>query len=141
MAKFDFRRFVREDYPDSEEWFGNFLVPLNVALEQIKSALTGNLTIRDNLRQELVSFTVQTPANYTPDASPPAGWNRVQFAVPNRFNVTGVLIVNAVESASSYNPVTASSITWRQLTNEQITILYIGGLKPSTKYTITALVI
>ena len=141
MAKFDFRRFVREDYPDSEQWFGNFLVPLNVALEQIKSALTGNLTINDNLRQQLVTFTVQTPANYTPDASPPAGWNRVSFAVPTRFNASGVIIVNATESASNYAPVTASSVTWRQLTNEQVTILYIGGLAPSTKYSITALVI
>ena len=141
MAKFDFRRFVREDYPDSPDWFGSFLVPLNVALEQVKQGLSGNLTIGDNLRMQTVDITVQTPANYTPDASPPAGWTTVQFAVPPRFTARGVLIVNAVETAGNYAPITANSITWRQLSTGQISVLYVGGLKPSTKYTLTLLVI
>lgn len=141
MAKFDFRRFVREDYPDAPDWISSFFVPLNVAMEQIKSALSGGLTIQDNLRQTVATFELTTPATYTPDASPPAGWTNVNFTLPTRFTAQGVMVVNAYKSASTYDPVTASSVTWRQLSIDQITIFYIGGLEPSTKYTVSVLVI
>lgn len=141
MAKFDFRRFVREDYPDAPDWINSFFIPLNVALEQVKAALSGGLTIQDNLRQAVVQFDVTTPADYTPDATGAAGWTNVSFTLPQRFSAQGVIVVNAYKSAASYSPVNATSVTWRQLTPEQITVFYIGGLEPSTKYTVSVLVL
>lgn len=141
MARFDFRRFIREDFIDAPEWVNKLFIPLNVALEQIKSALTGNLTFDENIRSTISQVVVQTKSDYTADASAPAGWTPINITLTNRFQPRGVMIMNAVEDAANYSPITASSVTWRQLSADQITILYIGGLKPSTKYTITLLII
>lgn len=141
MARFDFRRFIREDFIDAPEWLNRVFIPLNVALEQIKSALTNNLTFDENIRSSIVQVAVQTKSDYTPDASGTAGWTPINLSLSSRFQARGVLIMNAVEDAANYSPITASSVTWRQLSPDQITILYVGGLKPASKYTITLLVI
>jgi hypothetical protein len=77
----------REDIPDAPEWFGKYLEAANPVLSSANTALTNNLTLADNLKCEVKSFSFTAPslvwraptfqnswANFDTTAWQPAGY-------------------------------------------------------------------
>ncbi len=55
MKVSNIKRISAQDVPGAPEWFITFLDPLNEALEQLTQAVSGNLTITDNMNAYFVS--------------------------------------------------------------------------------------
>lgn len=47
------RRFTVEEFPDQQAWIGSLLSPLNQTNQELFSGLNNNITIADNLYQEV----------------------------------------------------------------------------------------
>ncbi len=56
------KRFVAEEFPsEPRSWIARIIQPLNAFIEQMTSALTGGLTLADNIKAKV--FTVDIQAN------------------------------------------------------------------------------
>ena len=51
--KLQSKRFTLEEFPEQQEWIGNLLQPLNQQNSDLINGLNNNLTIADNLNQEI----------------------------------------------------------------------------------------
>lgn len=62
MAKLSPKKLTLEDFKNQSEWIGKLLQPINSHLEDIQSAVSNNLTIEDNLFQEIkeIKFVNET---------------------------------------------------------------------------------
>jgi len=47
------RRFTLEEFPDQQAWIGNLISPLNQQAQELLNGLANDLTISDNLYQEI----------------------------------------------------------------------------------------
>lgn len=133
-----FRRFSRADIPNAPNWIDNVLTPLNSFCEQTVQALNKNLVIGENVQGMKYTAEFTTLSTYATTFSPITyrytGGGRPNCCMIGQISKTdGTLITTPASITDWYLNVNTSPYT--------VTINYIGGLSPSTKYNITLVVL
>ena len=125
------KRFTMEDFKDQQGWIGRLLTPLNEFMQSVTFALSNQLTIKDNLAQEIKDVEVSvTATNMYP----------IYFKCKFSTRAVAMWVGNAVEIAGSpaviTNPV---YIDWEYV-NGQVKINNISGLTVGKRYRLTLVV-
>lgn len=127
---------TEENFPDQSTWIGRLLAPLSAVLENMLLALTGNLSIGDNVIGTVQTFTVNTDPNYATGKFTPL---RILWG-PGSFNPPKAVLVGRVVTPSN-QPKTYTAITAQDWSydfgSNSILINYVSGLTASSTYTIT----
>jgi hypothetical protein len=127
------KRLTIEDYKDQSSWIGRLIFPINDFFQYVSLALNKNLTIADNLAQEL--HTVQVTLAGTASDYP------ILFRT-NLKTVVGLHVINCYEIASSPSVITSAVyVSWQNTGTGQIQVNNITGLTTGKKYSITLVVI
>jgi hypothetical protein len=59
------RRFTVEEFPDQQDWIGNLISPINQTTQELVTGLSNNLTIDENLYQEIKELKfINNAANF-----------------------------------------------------------------------------
>ena len=130
MGKLSPQRFTIESFKEQASWITNLLSPLNSFLTDLVFQMTNNITVQDNLFQEIreikfINSAIQFPLKFKP-----------------KFNVSpkGLQVIyifdNTLGKCATQFPV----VEW-QFINNEINISTMTGLTASTSYTIRFLVI
>lgn len=125
MAKLStIRRLVVEDYPNEvRSWLGKMIYILNPFLEQVYTALVGQLTYRDNLKAQVISLNILAG-----ETDKLVRWdlNEKPTSV-----VLGQILKKDLE-----HPTNQITLTWKYTQTGQIDIKF-NGLDGSTEYIAT----
>lgn len=129
MAKLNNRKFTLESFKDAPSWMGGFLSILNGFISEVYSGFQNNLTISDNLYQEIVSITfINETSNYP-------------IKQKTKFNkYPEMVLVGSCKDSNSGNPSEQPLIDW-SWSNGMLSISSISGLTISSKYTLKLLII
>lgn len=131
MAKLpQISRLSREDYRGAPPWFEKLLIVLNMFINSVYQALSGNLTMGDNIRAavQTISITASTTSTATTTSIPLPVWKPM-----------GVFIIQCLDSTSE--PLYAApGVSWK-IGQGKIDITAFHGLTSGHKYTITMVVI
>lgn len=127
------RRILKEDLKEAPSWIDRLLLPLNMFLDSVYSALNKNLTFGDNVKGQFKSFTVKAGVAATD--------NIYEFAC-SISNPQGVILLSVVQQSNTYTPLTsAPQIASWSYSDGMIYIDSITGLTNGEKYLIKVLVI
>ena len=123
------RRFTVEEFPDQQTWIGSLLSPLNQIVQELFTGLNNNVTVADNLYQEIkqLRFTVDA-ATYP-----------IKFKTKFNKQPEGLHVIyckDSVGATSSNTP----WITW-SFNDGLMTITNITNLTTSATYTVKILII
>jgi len=123
------RRFSTEDFKEQQNWITKLLSPLNQFIEEVFRAFNNQLTIEDNLYQEIKEIKIQNVGSNFP------------INIKTKFNVypKGLHIIYC--SASDGSVLTAAPWTNWSFNNQQLIISNITGLTSGLTYTIRILII
>ena len=130
MSKINPQRFLVEDFQSEKDWIGNLLSNLNSFIEETVSAFTNNMTIKDNLYQEIKEIKFSNQTNNFP----------LKFQTKFKANPQGVLMIYCYNNTDNSVQTTAPWPIWSYANNE-IKIADIDGLVLGKTYTIRLLVI
>ncbi len=131
-----FRRFSQADFPTAPDWLGNVFNPLNIFCEGTVQNLNKNLTIGQNVQGQKFSTQFTTLAGYAAGDFTP-----ITFAY-NGNGQPNCLLIGNISGGSILNPISITSWTLNINVNPAVvTVYYIAGLDPSTKYSIVLLAI
>lgn len=121
------RKFQQEDFKD-QSWIGRLLSPLNTFISEVYSAFQNNLSIKDNLYQEIKALTFVNESSNFP------------LIFRTKFNKypEGLTVIFCQDSNGSY-PSVQPLIQW-SYSDGQISIASISGLTTSSKYTFKFLI-
>ena len=135
MAVPEFRRLSIGDYPTAPNWLGQVFVPLNVFCSSTVGLLDQGLVFGENVQGQKQTATFTTPADYLT-----GGFSAINFNYTGGGQPTCLLMGKIVRS-DAVKILTAVSVSdWVINLNTsplQMTVNYIAGLSPSTKYTVT----
>lgn len=130
MANLTPKSFTVEQFPDQVKWIGKLFSPLNQLIQELVSGFSNNITVKDNLFQEIKEIKwTNTATNF------PLGF-RTKF-VSNPSGLIPIYLVN--NTTGDYSPL-APWVQW-SYSDGQITIPAISGLTSGNTYTIRLLVI
>ena len=124
------QKFAVEQFESGQQgWIGALLSPLNVMIDQLVAGLANNVTISDNLYQELkvVSF-VNDPTNF------PLKFSTKFSAAP-----VGISVVFCQDTTGGM-PATQPSLVW-SYSKQQVTVTSVSGLTSGLTYKLRAWVI
>jgi hypothetical protein len=126
------KRIVAEDFAEEDRDLVNKLGGLvNEVFEQLAQGLNKNISIRDNMNEDIINVDVYVNANGTPLVP-------TQFKYILRGNCVGISVINAVNLDNPANyPVSAPFVSFNQTSGSLITITNIKGLQPTTSYRLT----
>jgi hypothetical protein len=134
----NFFNLQKENLPGSPDWVSVLLDPLNSILYTMYTALTGNLTVGDNVVGQTTAIQVVTQGNYSSGFFTPIRipWNSTRYRPQ-------VVLVGKVEKPSNL-PAQTVSVTVPSWTydfgSQSISIPYIAGLADNSSYQITLLI-
>lgn len=122
-------RILREDLgPNLPPWIDRLIVPLNIFMQAVYSALDRNLNI-DNLQEQMRDITFTTSETYTS-----GDFTALTFPRTIPVRATSVVIAQINIQVDNYVPITdAVNLCWRDL-NGIIRIEFVAGLANSTTY-------
>lgn len=127
MSKISPIKFNVEQFQEQSSWIGNLFSTLNAFINDTVVATTNNLTITDNLYQELKEIKfVNNTANF------PLKFRTKFNQYPKAFYV-GYLFD---DTTSSYASLTSAPWVVWSFANQEITISSITGLTTDRTYTI-----
>lgn len=134
----NFFNLQKENLPGSPDWVSVLLEPLNSILYTMFTALSGNLTIGDNVVGQTTAIQVTTQSNYSSGFFTPVRipWTSTRYR-------PSVVLVGKVEKPSSLPAQTAavSVPSWTyDYSSQSISIPYIAGLADNSQYQITLLI-
>jgi len=126
------KRIIVEDFPKNEQQTVSKLgFIINSVFEQIGQILNKNLTITDNLNENLITVLVIVDSNGIPVT-------KTEFKVVLKGQCVGLCVVSAINQTSVTTfPTSAPFITYEQLTGGLINIKNVTGLKPNDKWQLT----
>lgn len=129
------KRILIEDFPaEQRETVSKLALIINGVFNQLNQILVNNLTITDNLNQNLTSITVEVDSNGIP-------LTRTEFKHTLKGNCQGLVVINATNTTTAGSfPVSHPFISFSQTTG-LITVLNVTGLQANNKYTLTVLVL
>ena len=123
------RRYTVEEFPEQQSWIGNLLSPLNQTVQELFSGLQNNVTVSENLYQEIktLKFTVDT-STYP-----------IKFKTKFNKQPEGLSVIYCKDTTGG----TASNtpwVTW-SYADGTLSITNITNLTTSSAYTIRLLII
>lgn len=123
------RRLSVEEFPEQQGWIGSLLAPINQAIQEMFAGLNNNITITDNLYQEIKSLTFTTDTTTYP----------IKFKTKFNKLPIGLHVIYCLDSLGA----TASAVPWVTWTysDQLLTITNITNLTTAKTYTIRILVI
>lgn len=130
MSRINPQQFTVETFPEQQDWIGKLFSPLNQFTGDVVRAFRNQLTISDNLFQEIkeikwVNQAANLPLRFTPKFnSQPVG-------------LTYIYIYNNTDQVYS---TTAPHVVWT-FNGSQVVISDISGLTSGKTYTIKLLVL
>lgn len=127
--KLNNRKFSLEMFKSPPEWLSPFLSILNGFISEVYSMSQNNMTISDNLYQEIISIT------FTEETSNYPIKQKLKF---NKYPQM-ILVGSCVDSDGNYSSV-QPLIQWT-FADGMLSISSISGLTTSGKYTLKLLVI
>lgn len=132
------KRINREDLKNAPAWVDALIGPLNSFMESIYSAINKNLTFGDNIQGQIRTIEFTTSSTYTSSNT----WTNMSFSSGLRaVKPKGVLVLQILEQSSNFTPVMKGvTIDWLE-NSGIITIYFVSGLKNSTTYSLTVLVL
>lgn len=125
------KRFYAEDYPNTPEWFNQFLGSLNDFTDPIYGILNGNVDVTNNTADEIYRFSF-TAVSSTASLNTYTFFPKKFIGAPNGV-VVGQCLVNASTVTPVGNPV---AIDW-VWTGSQVSIIAIYGLTTAVSYQFT----
>lgn len=130
MSQINPQRFSTEEFPDQADWISKLFSPLNQFTGDVVRAFRNQLTISDNLYQEIKEIKWVNSANNFP----------LKFKTKFNSNPKGLnyifLYNNTLGTYSTLSP----HIVWKYQ-DGQVIISDISGLTASSNYTIRVLVL
>lgn len=125
-------RFNREDFPEEQqemmEQIGEYLNTFN---EDMYECVNKNITITDNLNQEIKQVDIKTDEN---------GTFTQTIIKPSVYTVQGVLVIKILLLEGTQVS-SAPFVLWTMNTDGNIVIDSVTGLNPSSNYRLTLLFI
>jgi hypothetical protein len=121
MSKINPQRFTAEEFPEQQGWIEKLFAPLNQFTGDVVRSYSNQLTIADNLFQEIREIKFQNTAS--------------NFPIKVKTKLTYIYILN--NTTGSYS-VLAPHIVWTWA-DSQLNISNISGLTASITYTIRVL--
>ena len=118
------RKFSVEQFDkDQQAWIGNLLSPMNLLIQQLFAGLTNNITIQDNLFQEVKEVTfVNNTGNFP-----------VNFKTKFNKPPLGLYVLYCVDSTGAM-PTSYPWPVW-SYANQSVAITSIAGLTANSTYT------
>lgn len=129
MAKLNSRKFSMESFKEAPTWLGTFLSQLNSFITEVYSSYQNQLTIEDNLYQEIKEVRLVNETTNLP------------LVIKTKFNKMPlcVQVIYCVATDNS-TPSVQPWLTWT-FNNQLLSILNITGLTASKTYTFRFLII
>lgn len=118
------RRYTVEEFPDQQSWIGNLLSPLNQSNQELFSGLNNNITIAENLYQEVKELKFTVDATTYP----------IRFKTKFNKHPLGINVIYCMDSTGG----TASNTPWLtwSFADGLMTITNITNLTSSMTYTL-----
>lgn len=118
------RRYTVEEFPTQQDWIGNLLAPLNQTTQELFSGLNNNVTISDNLYQEIKELRFINDSSNFP----------IKFKTKFNKHPIGMTVIYCVDSAGG----TASNTPWLtwSFADGMVTITNITNLTASSTYSL-----
>lgn len=123
------RRFTVEEFADQQSWIGNLLSPLNQTIQELFSGMNNNITVSENLYQEVKELKFTVDATTYP----------LRFKTKFNKQPVGLHVLYCKDSAGGTSSNTPW-ITW-SFADGLMTITNITNLTNSLNYTVRILVI
>ena len=136
-----FFNIQKENLPGADDWVDILLGPLNSILYNLWIAVSGNLSIGDNVIGQVTQIQFSTGNTYISNGtfSPiRIPWEPAKKANPR------AIMVGKVEKPSNQPPQTATVQvpTWSyDFQSQSISIAYVAGLADNSNYTITLVIL
>jgi len=124
---------TEENFPQQASWIGNLLGPLSNRINSILQALSGNLSIGDNVIGIVQQVSFTTSATYNTGTFTAI---RLNWIPGNRKLPQTVLVGKVIATTVPTTAVTAHNWTY-DAQSSAIIVNYVSGLANSTTYTIT----
>lgn len=126
------KRIIVEDFPkEDQETVSKLGFTINNVFEQLVQIFTKNLTIKDNLNEDLIPVTVSVNASGIPQAE-------TLFKYLLKGKCAGIQVINASnQTAPAIYPTSQPFINFEQITTTTIKINHISGLQANNKYNLT----
>jgi len=132
------RRLMLEDFGDVEgDWVERMIYPINSFNEQTYNILNKGINITDNIQCVSVTTTFTTPSTYVASKT----FNDVGLAWPFKTYPTHLLLGHIYETNGSMIKEATVITDWILASPGQIQVRFITGLKNSTKYTASFLIL
>lgn len=124
------KRLVKEDFAgEDQELIDKIGFIINSSFEPLYAALNRNITIGDNLNQQLQDVTVKVNALGTPI-------NTIQIKYLLTSSCKGLHVIRCTPT-----PTAAPWTTWEQTSSSLLTITNIKGLEANKEYTLRFILI
>ena len=122
------KRIIKEQLPASvQPWIDQILLPVNNAVSQFTTALTSNLTIKDNMLGDIYNFTLKT--------------SQFPYTFTHKLASAPIIVFLGQIQDNSASPAiftVAPVIQWSlSSTGTSIVIQTITGLDPTKSYNVT----
>lgn len=129
MSKLNPQTFTLEGFPEQGTWIGKLFGPLNQFIRGVYELFNNQITVADNLYQEIKALTIVNETTNFP----------LKFTAKFNKYPEGVLLLSAIDSNGGY-PSVNPLITW-SFSNGVVSINSISGLTASSRYTVKFLII
>lgn len=124
------QKFTLEDFKDQRSWIGNLFSPLNQLLNDLFIAFTNQITVEDNLYQEIREINFKNQANNFP----------YKFRTKFSSYPKGMVCVYLFNSDTGEISNEVPSFVW-SYGNQEISISQISGLSSNVSYVLRLLII
>lgn len=124
MSKILSQTFSVEGFQDQKSWIGKLFGPLNQFILQVYQALQNNLTVSENLYQEILTYTVANETSNFP----------IKLSAKFKQYPEAVTLIHCKATDATY-PSAAPLLQW-DFNDGTLIINSISGLTASKKYTI-----
>lgn len=131
-----YKRIITEDFDkDYQELVSKIGYSLNNYIDSLQQALNKNLTIDDNLNQNLLDIKVIVDTNGLPTI-------QSQLKISLKGNCRGIIVVN-VKNTTNTNvyPTSTPFVSFEQVTSTLINIKHITGLIANNTYELRLLIL
>jgi hypothetical protein len=127
MAKFSLRRLLVQDFSsEDQDLVGKLATLINNALEQVSSAFSNGLTVKDNMAAMELDLAVAAPVNAA---------NPIFFKNTTKAAIRMIICGNAVTAQGGIAPTGTPFFTFETSGNE-VKITSITNLTAGSKYTL-----
>jgi hypothetical protein len=130
MSQINPQQFTVEGFPDQQDWIGKLFSPLNQFTGDVVRAFRNQLTIKDNLWQEVKELKFVNDAASVP----------LRFTTKFNSYPVGLAVVYIYNNTLSAYSTTAPHLEW-SWSNGELIINDITNLTASSTYTMRVLVL